>query len=196
MAQYFEANPELDRKFRRLSLYLNGREFTFETCSGVYSKDAIDEYSLMLVNGTVSYRVSGRVLDLGCGYGVIGIILKSRYPEIELTLSDVNAAAVELTRANLQLNAVTGTAVCSDGFEKLTGEFDLVVLNPPIHAGKAVVYRLFSETFEHLREGGRLVLVMQKKHGAESALRELRGGFKDAVTLYRNNGIYILECSK
>ena len=194
MNQYFEHNASLKTVNSTFTCTVGGFSFTFNTRGGVFSKGGLDNFSSILISRLLEMNISGDVLDLGCGFGAIGIILGKRFPGINLYQSDINPAAVDLAAENARLNGVTSRAVLSDGYENLRFKFDWVILNPPIHAGKAVVYGLFRETKKHLKPGGRFVIVIHKKHGAESALRELQGIFEDAEAVYKKKGLYVVVC--
>ena len=111
-------------------------------------------------------------------------------------MSDVNGRALALAERNSRANGVEAACVLSDGFEGLEGPFDAVVLNPPIHAGKSVIFGLYEGAFSHLREKGRLFVVIQKKHGAESTIARLEELFGGCEILYRKKGMYVLEARK
>jgi 16S rRNA (guanine1207-N2)-methyltransferase len=195
MAHYFENDDSLERKYQKLEFFYDGERFVFETCSGVFSKDRVDAFSVIMVNCARNLKVSGRTLDLGCGFGAVGILLKKRFPEITLLQSDINRTAVELTRRNCKLNGTESEVVCSDCYDDVEGNFDWVFLNPPVHAGKAEVYRMFRETAGRLNPNGRLVLVIQKKHGAKSVLRELESIYRNVRELRKESETYVIECS-
>ena len=194
MSQYFENDENIESSPVSVQCWAGEKELNFLTDSGVFSRGEIDDASLLLVKQIPP--LSGRVLDLGCGYGFIGQWLKTRFPQIEMVQSDVNRRALELCEKNRDANDLDTAVVESDGFASLEGDFDAVVLNPPIHAGKEVCYRLYDETAAHLREGGRLYLVIRKKHGAESTERHLRETGWKVEELYKKKGIYVLSCSR
>ncbi|NLW73509.1 MAG: class I SAM-dependent methyltransferase [Clostridiales bacterium] len=165
MSHYFIEDRGLLHRPRYVTYNFAGIDFVFETDSGLFSKDHIDPASDILIRALPP--LSGSLLDLCCGYGCIGIVLAKAY-SLRLTQSDINEAALRLTRKNCEAAGVESVIIKSDCFENIRGLFDTITLNPPIHAGKAVVYRMFEESAEHLVEGGRLFVVTLKKHGAES----------------------------
>ena len=149
----------------------------------------------VLLADFVPLRGAERGIDLGCGAGVIGVCV-GKVNSIELTQSDVNRRALALTEENLKRNDVSGTVIESDGFAALDGEFDVILTNPPIRAGKAVIYRLFEEARDHLTEQGELYLVIRKQQGAESAKRYLETLFGSVELVDRRKGYWILKCAK
>ena len=130
---------------------------------------------------------------MGCGYGCIGIVLAKVY-SLWLTQADINEAAVRLTRKNCMAMGVESVVVKSDCFENIPGSFDTITINPPIHAGKAVVYRMFEESAEHLHHGGKLYVVTLKKHGALSPAKAGRNIRNCAVVTKR--GYFVFCCTR
>lgn len=194
MPQYYENNPALNKEHKHFKFLYNGRDFLFTTHDGVFSKDGVDPYSLLLLECVSGYHPSGDVLDLGCGYGAIGIILSACFEKVNLFQSEINQAAVELTRLNARQNRVASRVICSDGYENIHYNFDFVVLNPPIHAGKATVYTLFRQTKAHLNNGGQFFMVMHKKHGAQRAIDELKNIFATVQIIYKKKGVHVVRC--
>jgi len=192
MSQYFDNDASVESKPKTIELYKGDFHYRFMTDNGVFAKDGIDEFSLALL-GYIK-NLKGSLLDLGCGYGVIGIILYKENPGIVLYQSDINEKAVALTKENCRLNNVSSEALVSDGYAALNRLFDTVVLNPPIHAGKETVYRLYEETSRHLSPGGQFFIVIHKKHGAESHLKYLRGIFSAVEILDKHKGLFIIRC--
>ena len=195
MSHYFTDNTEMhhDRKeipFRFLGIY-----FTFVTDAGVFSKDEVDYGSQLLIQTVIEEKgVRGKVLDLGCGYGAIGIVV-SRLTDSNVTAIDVNPRAVELTLENKDKNQASVNAIVADGIQ--TEEmFDTILLNPPIRAGKEVVYRLYEEAYTHLSEEGNLWIVIRKQQGADSTKKKLMEIFGNCETVNRSKGYHILVSKK
>ena len=189
--QYFNENPAALTQERTLRLNIFGMDFCFLANNGLFSCDKVDAASVLLLENIPP--LTGRLLDLGCGYGTIGIVL-ARRDTVELTMSDINRIALHYAAKNAALNRVEAEIVHSDGFENLAGPYDNIVLNPPIHAGKEVMYRLYAGAAGHLVPGGALYTVIHKKHGAESTLAELEKIFSECETLYRKKGVYVFKC--
>ncbi len=200
MAHYFDMNPETPSQTNEFSFEMEGRAFFLTTDRGVFSRSGLDVGSEIflreLIRDLRDDPVSGRLIDVGCGYGVLGIVLKRVFPAFELTLTDVNRRALELTRQNLKANDISYAEVVeSDGFSALESEsFDVMVTNPPIRAGKSTVYRIFEEGKSHLRAGGRLYAVVGKKQGAPSLERYLQGLFGNCRRIGRDKGFWVFRC--
>ena len=107
---------------------------------------------------------------MGCGWGAMTVLTLARFPKLNITMADVNERALSLAVANVEKNHMQARAVLSDGFERIEGMFDAVITNPPIRAGKAVIYRMFDDSGKHLAQGGALYLVIRKQQGAESCM--------------------------
>ncbi len=170
----------------------------FRSCDSVFSKDQIDEGSRTLLN-TIFDKVElkGNGLDLGCGYGVIGISIIKKLG-LNCDMIDVNGTAVELSNFNLILNGIRSGAKVfkSNGFEQVNSMYDFIVTNPPIKTGKALLFELMQGSFDHLNKGGTLTLVIRKSHGEESLKKHLINIFGNCEILKRNKGYYILHCVK
>ena len=141
---YYSQNPGAAHDEKRVIFEALGMRFECATDAGVFSRDGLDMGTRILLAALPEAR--GRALDLGCGWGPVGVALGKKYPQAEILLTDVNERAVELARRNLAANGVTNArAVAGDGFAAVEGAFDLIALNPPIRAGKAVIYALFAQ---------------------------------------------------
>ncbi len=176
-----------------MDLMFKNEKFTFHSDRGVFSKNKIDEGSKALLDYVAKNPLSGSLLDVGCGYGLLGIVCKKLNPELTVTMIDVNLRALALSQANARLNQVEVVAIESDGYQKITDKFDLILSNPPIRAGKAVVMRILVEAKEHLNAGGELIVVIRKNHGALSALGQMQTTFDNGEIVKRHKGYYILR---
>jgi 16S rRNA (guanine1207-N2)-methyltransferase len=162
------------------------------TDAGVFSKDKVDYGSQVMIKTLPD--LSGNILDLGCGYGVIGLSIAQTNPEAHVTMVDVNQRAVDLANQNIERNKIkNATAFVSDGFQQVTGLFHAIVSNPPIRAGKKVIYALFEQSMEYLHPGGSLYLVIQKKQGAKSAVDKLQSVFGNCEVINKQGGYWILK---
>ena len=176
MSQYFNENHGVLTQEREISCEIFDTKFRFLTNNGLFSCSKVDNASLTLLKNMPP--IKGNLLDLGCGYGVIGIVL-AKINDITLTQSDING--------------IPATAVHSDGFDKLSGRFDIITLNPPIHAGKEVIYKLYKDSAAFLNPGGSFFLVIQKKHGAESTMQKLKSIFNSFDVLYKKKGVFVIR---
>lgn len=190
---YYEDNRDIRHDIQELQLELLGMPMRFVTDAGVFSKSAIDYGSRVLLD---NFSPLGQtLLDVGCGYGPIGLTLSKKY-HLTATLSDVNPRALDLAAQNAEKNGIIATIVKSDGYAEITGQFDNIVTNPPIRAGKDVVHGILSGAYAYLKTGGQLLAVLQKKQGAPSAQKKMAEVFGNCEIVARDKGYYILRSVK
>ncbi len=193
MSHYFIADDTLKSNIQTVSYSFSGKDFTFTTDSGIFSPDHVDYASDLLIKNLPA--LSGSMLDLGCGYGAIGIALAKVY-NLTLSMADVNERALRYASQNCERNGINADIIHSDSFKAITGCYDSIVLNPPIHAGKAVIYDMYEQSYHHLNNNGKLYIVIQQKHGANSSIKRLQEIFGYVDILYKKKGFYILSCEK
>ena len=188
---YYTANPASAHDEWQIAFTALGSELRCTTDAGTFSRDGLDRGTALLLEALPP--LSGRVLDLGCGWGAIGVALGKKYPALDIQMTDVNQRAAALARRNLAANGVRAEVVEGDGFERVTGKFDAIVTNPPIRAGKAVIYALFARARDFLNPGGALYIVIRKQQGAPSALKYLKETFAEAETIDRSGGFHVMR---
>ena len=192
---YYTASPTSGHEDRHFNHVFAGRTLRFCTDAGVFSKQHIDPGSELLCK-SLPDELSGRVLDMGCGWGAMTVMTLAAHPDLEMTMADVNERARGLAVRNTAANGMHAEALLSDGFERVQGLFDAVITNPPIRAGKAVIYKMFEDAKAHLRAGGALYLVIRKQQGAPSALKFLKGLYESAEVIERDGGYWVIRCVK
>ena len=188
---YYTENPNSAHDERRIALRALGNDLTFVTDAGVFSRDGLDRGTEVLLEALPP--LEGRVLDLGCGWGAVGVALGKRYPALDIVMTDINSRAVELARRNLAENGVMAAVLQGDGFDAVEGRFNAIVTNPPIRAGKAVIYGLFARARDYLEPDGALYVVIRKQQGAPSALKYLKEIYSRAETVDRASGFHVLR---
>ena len=188
---YYTENPNSAHDERRVALRALGNELTFITDAGVFSRDGLDRGTELLLDALPA--LSGRVLDLGCGWGAVGVALGKRWPELDIVMTDINSRAVGLAWRNLTEHGGRATVVKGDCFAAVEGKFDAIVTNPPIRAGKAVIYGLFAQARDYLKPDGALYVVIRKQQGAPSALKYLKEIYAQAETVDRGSGFHVLR---
>ena len=190
---YYTASPQSAHEERHFRTVFAGRTLEFETDAGVFSKQHIDPGSELLCR-SLPPTLGGDVLDMGCGWGAMTVLTLAAHPQVRMTMADINERALELARQNVAANGMQAAALLSDGFAAIEGEFDAVITNPPIRAGKAVIYGMFEDAKAHLRAGGALYLVIRKQQGAPSALKFLKTLYDSAEVIARDGGYWIIRC--
>ena len=191
--QYFASNPKSPSDAKSFLLHWQGRDFSFYTDRGVFSKGELDRGSKVLLQA-MPQEFSGRLLDLGCGWGGVGLLMKAFNPDAYITLCDINERAVSLAKRNAKQNELEAEVILSDGMENVTGSFDVIAFNPPIRAGKDTVYRLFSEAAKQLAEDGSMYIVIRKQQGAQSAYKYLITLFQSVQTISKEAGYKVFQC--
>ncbi|MCB9358680.1 class I SAM-dependent methyltransferase [Candidatus Woesearchaeota archaeon] len=188
---YFTKKPTSKAIFSSIRCDVNNTSFNFKTGSGVFAKRKVDTGTLLLIKKPV---LGKEVLDLGCGYGAVGIILKRLNPDCNVTCSDINERAVKLTNENAQSNRVNVIVVQSDMFDNLSGKkFDTVLVNLPQNAGKDICFQMIEKSFQHLNEGGTLQAVSRHQKGGKQYEQHMKDIFGNVDALTKGSGyrVYI-----
>ena len=194
MDHYF-TNEKVKSNVKTHKIIVNNKSFRFLTDHGVFSKQGLDFASRFLIEELLKQDFSN-LLDLGCGYGPIGIILKFFNSDANIQMIDINERALSLAKENAKINNVSVKIFKSDGFEEVEKEFDTIVTNPPIRAGKKVIYRFFEDARNYLKDNGKLFIVINKKHGAASALKKCQEIYSQAEIINKRSGFVIIRCGK
>ena len=195
--QYFDNNENLISKKREISVLLNDTKYTFISDNGVFSKGEVDYGSIALLKILLKQNFTGNILDIGCGYGTIGLILAKNFPECNFLLSDVNIRACALAGENKKSFGVKNVEIIeSDIFQNIDKNFDYIVTNPPIRAGKKVIYSIFEQSYHHLNQNGSLFIVIRRSHGAESAQKFIHSVFENCELLKKDKGFYVYCATK
>lgn len=194
---YYSQTPGVKHDRQIHEANLRGYSLRFMTDAGVFSKSGVDYGSRVLLDALV-LASSAKVLDVGCGYGPIGLTAAKLAPEGHVTMIDINERAVELSKENAKLNGINNVTVMqSDIYESVKeNRYDVILTNPPIRAGKQVVHRIFEEGYELLSPGGKMWVVIQKKQGAPSAEAKLESLFGDVEEVTKDKGYRIFLATK
>lgn len=194
---YYSKQPEVASSKQQHEWGLRGFKLKLTTDAGVFSKTGVDYGSQVLINA-MDFAPNASVLDVGCGYGPIGITAAKLAPEGHVTMIDINERAVELSKANAKRNGVDNVTVLqSDLYEAVQHmRFDCIISNPPIRAGKSTVHRIFEEGHALLNAGGSMWIVIQKKQGAPSAKAKLEELFDRVEEVTKDKGYRIFKAVK
>ena len=195
--QYFERRPASARRPARITVTIRGRPFLFQTDSGVFSREGLDRGTELLLEA-IEVGPCESILDLGCGYGVIGIVAAHLSQGGHVILTDVNERAAALARANLVANGTRNAEVrIGDVYAPIDDlVFDHILCNPPIRAGRVVVDRIISEAPSHLLDGGSLWLVARTRQGADTLRLRMTKAFDGADVVKRGSGYKVLRSVK
>ncbi len=205
MSHYYDQSPESEHNPGIVKARIGGVDLTFHTDAGVFSKNQLDFGTRLLIETVLEevhqsgQPMHGSLLDLGCGYGPIGIAFKRRFPSLQVVMVDINSRAIELARENASENQIRYPDIRNgDGTSVLLEDerFDHVLTNPPVRAGKETVHAFFEGAYRHLKPGGSLYVVLQKKQGAPSARDKLTDLFGNCTILERKAGYHILKSTR
>jgi len=194
MSHYFMNDETLKSDISKIKVNIFDKTYTFLTDNGVFSKERLDYGTRLLLENLDIAKMEGAVLDLGCGYGAIGIILGSINKNIFIDMVDVNERALFLSRENIKLNSVKNLSVYeSDGYKNINNEYNYIVTNPPIRVGKEKLREILIGAKEYLKKDGELWFVMRKDHGAKTFQKELEKYYRIDI-LEKSKGFYIFRC--
>lgn len=193
MGQYFTNDDNLKSCIKKLDCFLLGKKMTFYTDNGVFSKDGVDFGSRLLLETICNEDLGESILDVGCGYGVLGLTL-NKVKGCKVTMCDVNRRALHLTSRNCKENeCVSVSVVESDCYSNIEGKFSSIITNPPIRAGKKIVYGILTNARNYLIDGGKLFFVVRKEQGAKSIISDMSKLYNVEV-LERKKGFFIIKC--
>ncbi len=200
MEHYFTNNSQTEDNIKTIEYFINEDKLEFLTNNAVFSKSYVD-FGSDFLNKYIIENVPNekkRLLDVGCGYGAMGLTIGHFLDNLDLTLVDINERAVELCKENAATNLshTNINIITSDKFENVTGTFDIAVTNPPIRTGKQNIYAIYEGCYEHLTSGGELFVVIQKKQGALSSKDKLTELFGNCTVVAKKSGYFLLHSKK
>lgn len=191
MSHYFENDQNLPSNLKKTTVYLFKQNYIFYTDNGVFSKHGIDYGSRLLLESLPYEELNGPILDVGCGYGVLGIIINKK-TNLEVDMIDVNKRALHLSKRNSKENNCSNINVfASNCYDKITKRYKTIITNPPIRAGKKIVYEILFEAKNYLTEDGVLYIVIRKDQGAKSVIYDLKK-YYDVSIVNKSKGFYII----
>lgn len=197
MSHYFTDNRQLPQNRKDISFRFSCFDLVFTSDNGVFSKDKIDEGSQILLQALLDEELGDKILDVGSGIGVLGITLKKCYPQMQVDMVEINPRAVELSQINAKQNKCLVNIIQSDLYHEVSNcNYSSIITNPPIRAGKQVIYAIFDEAFDYLKQEGCLFVVIRKSHGALSAQNHICDKFGKCEIIYRDKGYFILKAVK
>lgn len=192
MSHYFVNDKHLKSDIKEHIVTIGGSDYKFLTDNGVFSKSGLDFGTRTLLETLELERINGDVLDFGCGYGPIGIFIKSK-TKANVDMIDINDRSIGLAVKNAKLNNVDVNIFESNIYEKVTKKYDFIITNPPIRVGKNILYEILFKAKEYLNKDGELWLVINKDQGAKSLVRDLEKTYKVTIK-QKNKGFYIICC--
>lgn len=201
MSHYFSEVQDVKSVKKIINYEIKNEKFEFLTDNGVFSKTKVDFGTDVMLRTFLNENKkleNIRILDIGCGYGVVSVVLKRFFEKAKILSTDVNERALELTRENIQKNNRTDDFEVRKSFvfDNISENFDMILSNPPIRAGKQVIFEIYEKSFFHLNKNGKFYCVIQTKHGAKSTKKKLEELFGNCTTLVIEAGYRIFRCVK
>lgn len=195
---YYSAEPTSAHHPQQFAAKLRGVELSFTTDAGVFSKSRIDTGSKLLIDGVRLSEGLHQILDLGCGYGPIGLTIASLMPQAMVYMSDVNERAVDLARNNARINGIKNIEIrAGEGYQPFENEkFDMIITNPPIRAGKQVIYPMVEKAYGFLNDQGWFTAVVATKQGAKSFERKMEEVFGNVTEWEKGSGFRVVASQK
>lgn len=189
MSYYFTNDETLKSEVKKINVIINNLALSFYTDNGVFSKKGLDFGTRTLLETLPPLK--GDVLDIGCGYGPIGIYIAKKY-DVNVDMVDVNLRSLDLASKNSLLNNVKTNVFESDLYSSITKKYDFIITNPPIRVGKDILYKLLFDAKNHLNKNGQLWLVVNKDQGAKSLFKDLSKEYETTVVC-KNKGFFVIR---
>ncbi|MFP4567340.1 MAG: class I SAM-dependent methyltransferase [Candidatus Woesearchaeota archaeon] len=188
---YYTEKPLSKEDITKIKIHLKQDNFELYSASGLFSKTELDSATELLIEKA---EITGtKILDLGCGYGVVGIALLRDNPELDMTFSDINERAIKITKKNLDKHKLKGKIIKSNLFEKIQDKYDTILSNPPYAAGRDACFKLIEDSHEHLNEGGSLQIVARHNKGGKMFSKKIEEVFGNVEDVAKQSGFRIYK---
>ena len=192
MAHYFTNDENLKSEIRKVSVVIHSIGYYFYTDNGVFSKNKLDAGTELLLNTfKYTYPQEKTFLDIGCGCGAIGIY--ASLLGFTVDMSDVNKRAIHISKMSIKEQNLNANVFLSDAYENIDKKYDYIVSNPPIRVGKKKLYEIIMYAKDHLKENGELWIVVRKKQGADSLVKDMKEVYKSVEVVLKKKGYYIIK---
>lgn len=193
---YYDENPTGLIREESFFVIINKIHYPFIAASGLFSKKHLDSATKLLLE-KCDVSSAKKILDLGCGWGAVGVVLASQYPDKEIIASDINSRAIEYTKKNALKNNVKLQVIKSDILKSFPNEtFDCILTNPPYVAGRKVCFQFIDDSFTHLNQGGSLQLVARHNKGGKTLGLHMEELFGNCEHVAKQGGFRIYKSIK
>lgn len=198
MSHYYDQEPQSASKERTIQFEIYGKKISLVADNGVFSKNRVDEGSLYFLKTILPLNLGKKILDIGCGYGTIGLTIALLKDEASVDLADINTRALALCEMNARNLDIKDRVkiINSDVYSNIKDQYESIVVNPPIRAGKIVTYAMYEGAKQRLIDGGCLYVVIRKAQGAESASKYIEELFGNVEMLGRHKGYHVYRAMK
>lgn len=190
MSHYF-TNDKVKSNEKIINIKIKGIDLKFTVDNGVFSKKGLDFGTRTLLESIDMNLIEGDILDFGCGYGPVGIYIAKKTNQ-KVDMVDINERALNLSKKNAKLNNASVNIFKTDIYSNIDKKYDYIITNPPIRVGKKILYEILFQSLNHLKENGKLFLVINKNQGAKTLLKDLNEKYC-AYIINKNKGFYIIE---
>lgn len=192
MTHYYSEDQESKFVPEKISAKLRGRDIEFNTSGGVFSKKHVDNATELLINNAI-IKDGWDILDLGCGYGPVGITLAKLFPECNIFMTDISKRAHKLSRMNIKLHKLTNVKLTHGNlFAKLEEQkFDTIIVNPPFSAGRKICFEMIDKSKNHLKKGGLLQLVARHQKGGKVLEERMEKIFGNVEATAKGSGFRV-----
>jgi len=185
---YYSEKQTSKLRIKEIGVSLRGNNLRFCTGSGVFSIGKIDKGTTLLIEKSI-IKQDWSILDLGCGYGAVGISIAKAFPSTSIVMADINERAVGLSKMNVKLNqTINITTIQSNLYDKIQERFNAILTNPPQTAGKKVCFEIIEKARSHLKEGGLLQLVARHKKGGKALEKKMKEVFGNVEDIGKKSG--------
>lgn len=192
MNQYFENNKNLKSEINKINAKVKDTSFIFYTDNGVFNKKGLD-YGTRLLLENINFDNKKSFLDVGCGCGPIGIYIALQNSSYTVDMIDINERALHLCNMSIKEQNIANVNIFkSDAYENIINKYDMIITNPPIHAGKKKVYEIIEGAKEHLNTNGELLIVIRKDQGAKSLIKDFDNVYNFEI-ISKDKGFYIIS---
>ena len=166
----------------------------FNTDNGVFSKQKLDFGTRSLLENIPLGEIKGDVLEVGCGYGPIPIILSKVCDDVLFDAVDINKRSLHLAEMNMKLNDCSNINFFeSNCYDNISKKYNVIISNPPIRAGKEIVYKIIMGAKDYLLPGGKMFIVINKDQGAKTVFKDLENVYETSL-IKKNKGFWIIKC--
>jgi 16S rRNA (guanine1207-N2)-methyltransferase len=193
---YYTKNPSSKLKTKEILITIKSNNLKFVTGSGVFSKEKANTGTLLLIeNSIIDNKEDYTLLDMGCGYGIVGICLKKMNSNISVICSDINERAIMLTKKNATLNNVKISTIQSNMFDNISSNFNTILINLPQNAGKDICFSMIEQSYNHLNKNGTLQIVSRHQKGGKQYEKKMIEVFNNCIYIAKGSGyrVYLSE---